>query len=143
MFPQILGLGACPFSVIKSKFLGVLLRGESSEEKMLQYRVMQDDDAGMLESAIVNCAVQLIVADVVKGNVRFVSVNFYVTMLAKSLEQSFSVIRDTGFGGRARREEANCHSLLFLAGTEQSGADADVRGALFDRRFEVVRHAHR
>src|SRR5579864_7409296 len=29
------------------------------------------------------------------------------------------------------------------AGSEEGGADADVRGALFDRHLEVVAHSHR
>src|ERR1035437_5075479 len=73
---------------------------------------MQDGDAGVGEGAIVNRAVELVVADVIERDVGVAGVYVYFAMLAKRVEQGFGVIRDSGFGGRKGREVADGHGLV-------------------------------
>ena len=111
VLPQVLGQRASPFSVIENELVDVLLFGEPPEEEMFEHRVVQNHNARMGQRSIVNRAVQLVVADVIHRDIGAAVVYPHLAVLAKRVQQGFGVIRDSGFGGRKRREVAYGHGL--------------------------------
>src|ERR1035438_9644916 len=65
----------------------------------------------MGQRTIVNRAVELVIADVIESDVGVAVADPHFAMLAKRVQQSFSVIRDSGLGGRQRREVTYRHGL--------------------------------
>ena len=119
MLPQILGKRARPLTVVENKFVDVLLRGESSEEEMLQHRIMQNDHSRMRERPIVGRTVELVVADVIEHDVRGLA-HLHIPVFAKRAEQGFGVIRDAGLCRWERREKTDGQNYSFLRGPNRA-----------------------
>ena len=72
LLPQLAAQLAGRLAVVVNELLYVLVLRRAFPATVLQHRVMQDDDARMRERALVDLAVQGIVADVVESDIALV-----------------------------------------------------------------------
>src|SRR5205807_7441296 len=79
---------------------------------MIQNRVMQHRDSGLLYRAPVNFAMQMIVADVIQRGVGSSIAHLYRSMLTKFPKERRRIIRDTGRRGWQRRKKSDGQSFL-------------------------------
>lgn len=107
--PEFGGEIAVPFAVIVDKFLDIRFAIEDTEEEMVEIGVVEDGDAGGFEGALVDVAVEGIVAEVVEMDAGAGGVQIDTAMGAEGWEEFGGVVGDAGAGGRERRVEADGH----------------------------------
>jgi hypothetical protein len=85
--PQLASPVTMPFAIVIDEFVHIPGFVEGAEEQVLQDGVVQDDNAGALDSLLVDRAVELIVADVVEVHVGAVRIGPDVAELLQRAQQ--------------------------------------------------------
>src|ERR1700682_4617414 len=107
-----------PAAVIVSELLHIGALAETPQKEMLQHGVMQHYHAGLLDSPLVNVAMELVVSHLIQRDVA-VFARAHVAVLAQGRQQRRCVIRHPRARRRERREVSHVHA--FLRGPNRAG----------------------
>src|ERR1051326_4964996 len=81
---------------------------------MLEHGIVEDDDAGIIDRALVNFAMELVVAEMIERDVGAGGIGFDVALRFHRLEQRRGIIGDACAGRRQRGVEGGFQ--IFLRG---------------------------